>query len=189
MQRIPVSVQYRHIHLSAEDMTELFGSGYDLTPVKELSHKGQLVYKETVTVLGKNGSIESVRILGPARKETQIEISVTDAVALGINAPIRVSGDASFAAWCTVRGPQGEKNIRRVIIPARHLHCSQKDAEAFGLSHHDRVALRPIGDHGRIISEVTVRVHPTYALEFHLSADEAAEFWLQSGDLVQIASV
>lgn len=182
---IPVVVQHRHVHLSEADFRVLFGEER-MEALLPLSHKGQFVSRNTVTVRGKNGHLEEVRILGPFRQETQVELSASEAFALGINAPVRISGDLAHSGTCTLIGPKGQIDASNVaIVPARHLHCSPQDAGRLGVAHHDTIRLSIKGQSGSI-EHVTVRVHPTFSLEFHLSTDEAAEFWLQTGDTVTV---
>lgn len=185
--RYQVVVQPRHVHLSQVDHDLLFGSETKLTPMRSIGHLGQDVYQETVTLVGKNGIIESVRIIGPIREKTQIELSELDAVAAGIQAPLRLSGDSQNAGFCRLLGPKGECTVENVIIPARHLHLPDQLARRHGLRQHQRVRLIPCGHPGQSIKEVVVRVHPTFSPEFHLTSDEAATFWLQTGDQIIIA--
>ncbi len=183
--KIPVVIQHRHVHLSEQDAAALFGDGYEFTSVGGIGHRGQYVYKETVTIVGKNGHFEHVRVLGPHREQTQVELSASDAHAIGINAPVRLSGDLSRSGSCTIRGVSGElKGTYTTIIPARHLHCGQTHAKELGLTHDDVVHLAPHTRPETRIEHVTVRVHPTFSTELHITSDEAAEFWLQGGDHV-----
>jgi putative phosphotransacetylase len=182
--KIPVAVLPRHVHLSQADLSALFGAGAKLTPSRELSHRGQVVYRETVTLVGKNGTMEKVRILGPHREGTQVEISVSEAAALGINAPVRLSGDAKRAGSGELIGPKGKVKVSSVIIPSRHLHCDEVGARELGVKHHDLITLVSLKDATCRLEQVMVRVHPTFANELHLNPDEAAEYWLADGDLV-----
>ncbi len=184
---IPVHVQYRHVHLSQTDAEVLFGSE-KLTKQSELGHQYQHVCDQTVTITGINDvSLEQVRVFGPTRDATQIELSPTEAFALGIDAPVRVSGDNLRSGPCKLSGPNGEIHLKSgVIIPARHLHLSDRDASTLGLSHHQVVTLAPVGRPETKIEFVSVRIHPTFTLSFHLTYDEASEFWLQTGDDVVI---
>jgi len=183
--QIPTVVQHRHVHLSRADQDALFGAGVELTPMRTIGQRGQIVYEETVTVVGKHGAIEHVRIIGPARERTQLEVSATEAFALGINAPLRVSGDLGRSAPCRLRGPAGEVRLSSgTIIPARHLHCDDATAQHLGVAHQQVVTVTIPGRDGWRIEHVTVRVHPTYRLEFHITTDEAAQWWLDSGDAV-----
>lgn len=184
---VPVHVQYRHAHLSASDAQALFGS-QKLTKLSELPHRGQFVCDQTVTLVGPNGvQIERVRVLGPSRDATQVELSPTEAFALGLDVPVRLSGDLSRTAGCTLVGPEGSVSLKSgVIIPARHLHCGEREAAKLGLAHHQLVTVAPVGRPETAIELVTVRIHPTFALALHLSYDEASEFWLETGDHVVI---
>ncbi len=182
---IPVHVQYRHVHLSHADREVLFGSE-KLTKRSELAHRGQFSTDQTVRVVGPNGvELEAVRVLGPEREETQVELSPTEAFALGIDAPVRLSGDLSRTGSCELIGSNGKATVRYgVIIPARHLHCNERDAAKLGVEHHQLVTLAPVGHPETAIELVSVRVHPTFALSLHLSHDEASEFWVETGDEV-----
>ncbi|NBS41067.1 propanediol utilization protein [bacterium] len=185
--QILVNVQHRHVHLSPVHTEALFGAA-KCTKMAELAHRGQFACDETVTVVGPNGvSLERVRVLGPTRDETQVELSPTEAYALGLDAPVRLSGDLSRTGSCTLVGPSGSVEIQTgLIIPARHLHVSDRDAARLGLSHHGLVSVAPVGRPDAKIELVSVRVHPTFALELHLTYDEASEFWVQTGDRVTI---
>ena len=183
---IPVEVIYRHVHLSKKDKDDLFGTDVSLTPIKQLGHRGQVIYKETITIIGKGAKLEHVRIFGPERKKTQISLSALDAFVLGINAPVRASGDLHRAGTCILQGPAGKKEIKQsVIIPIRHIHSNEKQARDLGLNHGDVVSLR-ISGRDQIIEQVFVRVHPTFHLELNISPDEAAEFWITNNDTVNI---
>jgi len=184
---ISTHVQYRHVHLSASDTETLFGSTL-LKKRSELPHRGQYACEQTVNVVGKNGiQIERVRVLGPSRDATQVELSPTESFALGIDAPVRLSGDVNRTAGCTLVGPLGNVVLKSgVIIPARHLHCNERDAARLNLNHHQLVTIAPIGRPDVRVELVSVRIHPTFALELHLTYDEASEFWIETGDLVAI---
>lgn len=183
MESIPVVVQYRHLHLSETDWKALFGDA-EMAHAQDLGHRGQMVCQQTVSIVAEKGRLDDVRVLGPVRSETQLELSPTDAYALGVNAPLRVSGDLIRSGSCTIIGPEGEVEANSVaILPARHLHCRPQDAERLGVAHHDTISVS-IPERDLTIDHVVVRVHPTFGLEFHLSTDEAAEYWLQSGDHV-----
>jgi len=182
---IPVHVQYRHVHLSVTDRESLFGSE-KLTKRSELAHRGQFVTDQTVRVVGPNGvELEEVRVLGPERDESQLELSPTEAFALGIDAPVRLSGDLSRTGSCELIGSKGKVTVKSgVIIPARHLHCNEREAARLGVEHHQLVTLAPVGHPETTIELVSVRVHPTFALSLHISHDEASEFWVETGDEV-----
>lgn|SRR3989338_10962882 len=184
--RIPVVVQYRHVHLSVQGYKTLFGEE-EPTILRPLSHHEQVVLQATVTIETAAGILHRVRVLGPVREETQVELSATDAVALNLRVPLRVSGDTQNAASCTLRGPKGSMRAKRcVIIPARHLHLNPEMAKKLKLSHGQIVSVRVQEDISRTIDHVTVRVHPTFVTEFHLTTDEAAELWLENGNFVEV---
>lgn len=172
---VPIVVQYRHVHLSNADREVLFGKS--LARVASLSHKEEFLAEEQVDVIGKHGVIEHVAVLGPERTETQVELAASEAFALGIDAPIRVSGDLGRTPGCRLKGPNGEVALSRgVILPARHLHLNEATARELGLVHLDLIQMEILGR--APIPHVVVRVHHSYANELHLSVDEAAEWWL-----------
>ncbi|PJA46018.1 phosphate propanoyltransferase [Candidatus Uhrbacteria bacterium CG_4_9_14_3_um_filter_50_9] len=182
---IPVVVQHRHVHLSEVDWQTLFGEELPMS-VRELEHRGQYVSEHCLKIIGETGTFDCVRVLGPYRSSTQVELSASDAFAIGIDAPVRISGDLVRAGTCELKGTVGTvKAVASTIIPARHLHCSTKSADQLKVAHLDVVSLR-IVQTGQIIQNVVVRVHPTFATAFHPSKDEAAEWWLQTGDHVTI---
>ena len=186
MRFIPVVVQHRHVHLSEPDQRALFGS-VNPTALSNLSHKGQVVYQDTISIIGERGTIDNVRVFGPCRDKTQVELSATDAYALGIYAPLRLSGDLQRAGTCTLKGPAGEITPTQcAIIPARHIHCNEVDAKRHGFSHGQVVRVSPVERRGEQIDQVTVRIHPTYQLSFHITSDEAASYWLSDADHVVI---
>jgi len=185
--QIPIIVQHRHIHLSQAEQDALFGAGTSLTILRQVGQRGQVVYKETLSVVGKHGVLEHVRIIGPSRDKTQLELSATDAFSLGVNAPLRVSGDLSRSAPCRLRGPAGEVHVASgAIIPARHIHCDEATASRLGILHQDVVRVVVPGREDDPIEHVTVRIHPTFRLEFHVTTDEAAQWWLETGDTVML---
>lgn len=184
---IPVGVSARHIHLSQEHVELLFGAGYTLTEMKPLSQPGQYAANETVAVVGPKGTFPKVRILGPARKATQLEVSRTDAFALGVNPPVRESGNIAGSAGITIQGPVGELTIEEgVIVAARHIHFHTSDAERFGIADKDRLRVRVGGDRGVIFEQVIARVSSDYALDMHIDTDEANAAGIRNGDLAEI---
>jgi len=185
---IIAGVSNRHVHLSREDLDLLFGKGYTLTPTKDLGQPGQFACKEMVTIVGPKGSIENVRILGPERKDTQIEISLTDAFKLGIMPPVRDSGDIEGTPGITIIGPNGKlEKEKGVIIAKRHVHMRPSDAEKFGVKDKDIVkVIVENGDRKLIFDDVLIRVSEKFALEFHVDTDEANAALLKTGDVVYI---
>jgi len=172
--QIPVAVSARHVHLSQETVEALFGPGYQLTVKKPLSQPGQFACNETVTLMGPKRSLENVRVLGPARALNQVEISRTDEFFLGIDAPVRASGDVANTPGIRLVGPAGTAELRQGVICAwRHIHMTPADAEFFGV--HDRdvveVAVRS-EDRSLTFGDVLIRVSRDYALEMHIDTDE-----------------
>jgi putative phosphotransacetylase len=184
---VPVGVSARHIHLSQEHVELLFGAGYALTEMKPLSQPGQYAANETVAVVGPKGTFPKVRILGPARKATQLEVSRTDSFALGVNPPVRESGNIAGSAGVTIQGPAGEVTIEEgVIVAARHIHFHTSDAERFGIADKDRLRVRVGGDRGIVFEQVIARVSPDYALDMHIDTDEANAAGIKNGDIAEI---
>lgn len=184
--KIPLGISNRHVHISAVDLATMFGQGAKLYKLRDLSQPGQFVSEQTVTLVGPKGAIEKVRILGPLRSRTQVEISVSDCFRLGVRAPIRDSGDLQGSAKITLVGPVGSVTLEGAIIAARHIHMHPGDAGAFGVRDGDRVNVRCSGPRGITFSEVLVRVHENYRLEMHLDVDEANAASLANGDMLEI---
>lgn len=180
---IPVSVSARHIHLTQADVEALFGAGYQLTKKKTLMG-GQYACCETATLVSpKMKLIENVRILGPVRKASQVEISATDAVKLGLAAPLRESGDTAGSAPLTLLGPKGTVTLHEgCIVAARHIHMSPTDARRFGVKDGDFVATRFGGDRPAVYEAVKIRVDPSFTLEMHIDTDEANAAQIKTGD-------
>lgn len=184
---IPVGVSNRHIHLSAEHVETLFGKGTTLTKDKDLKQVGEFAAKETVTLVGPKGVIPKVRILGPVRKSTQMEISRTDGFTLGIAPPVRDSGKTQGSPGIVVVGPKGVATLDNgVICAARHIHMSDIDAQMFHVADGDRVTVKVAGLRGGTLANVLVRVHPEFRLEFHIDTDEANAVELKNGDFVSL---
>lgn len=182
---IPVGVSSRHIHLSSNDVRTLFGENYELEKLKYLSQPGQFAAKETVTVIGMKNSISKVRVLGPVRKESQLEISQTDAFSLGIKPPLRESGDLDKSASVFIIGPKGALYLdEKVIIAKRHIHMTPEDAMEFSVRDGESVSVTTLEERALTFNDVTVRVSPNYALELHLDTDEANASGLRQGDSV-----
>lgn len=185
--KIPLGISNRHVHISAEDLATLFGEKAQLTKQRDLSQPGQFVCTETVTLVGPKGVIEKVRVLGPLRKRTQVEVSISDCFKLGIKAPIRDSGDLEGSAAITIVGPVGSVTLKEgAIIAARHIHMSPTDAEFFKVQNGDRVNVKCSGPRGIVFSEVLARVDANFKLEMHLDIDEANAASLKNGDLLEI---
>ncbi|KLO21034.1 propanediol utilization phosphotransacylase [Marinitoga sp. 1197] len=185
---IIVGVSNRHVHLSKEDLEVLFGEGYELHPIKDLKQPGQYAAEEVVTLVGPKGKIERVRVLGPVRKETQIEISQTDAFKLGVKPPVRDSGDLDGTPGIKIIGPKGEVETKKgLILAKRHIHMLPEDAEKYNVKDKDLVYVAiEKGDRKLIFGDVLIRVSPKYALEFHVDTDEANAALIKTGDEVFI---
>ncbi|WP_367932951.1 phosphate propanoyltransferase [Enterocloster citroniae] len=185
--RIPVGISNRHVHLSREDLSDLFGAGYELTKMKDLSQPGQYACKETVTICGPKGAIEKVRILGPVRPRTQVEILSGDSFKLGIKAPARLSGDLDKTPGITIIGPRGSVQTKEGLMAAqRHIHMLPQDAARFGVHDGQNVSLEIDGIRGGILRNTIVRVTGQSGLECHIDTEEANALGLDSSSTVKI---
>lgn len=185
--KIPVGVSNRHVHLSQEDLDILFGPGYELTNMKDLSQPLQYACRETVTVCGPRGAIEKVRILGPVRKKTQVEILAADCFKLGKTSKPKLSGDLSGTPGITLVGPKGSVQTKEgLIIAQRHIHMSPGDAVKFGVHDGQTVSIQTEGIRGGVFHHVSVRVTDTSALECHLDTEEANAMGLGGSSSVTI---
>ena len=174
--QVVVEISARHVHVSKADLETLFGKDYELTVKKELSQPGQYACEERVRVVGTKGEFPAVSILGPCRNATQVELSLTDARSIGVDAPVRESGDIDGSGTCKLVGPCGEVEIACGVIAAkRHIHATTKDAEEFGLENGQIVSVQIPSANGRnlIFGDVVVRVSDSYALAMHIDTDEA----------------
>ena len=185
--QVPVGVSNRHIHLSQKDVETLFGPGHQLTKKKELMG-GQYACEECCTIVGlKLRAIENVRVLGPARKATQVEISYTDARKLGINVPVRESGDIAGSAPIAIVGPKGAVYCKEgCIVAARHIHMAPADAARAGVNDGDYVSVKMDNERGTTFDQVKIRVDESFTLEMHIDTDEANASDIKSGDKVTI---
>jgi len=185
--KVPVGISNRHIHLSKQDLETLFGEGYQLTIRNDLSQTGQYAAEETLTIEGPKAPLLNVRILGPTRKETQVEISRTDSFALGVKPPVRDSGHLKDTPGITLVGPQGKIELQRgVIIAQRHIHMTEAEAEQFGVKDKDLVSVRVGGERGVVFHNVLIRVRDDFVLEMHIDTDEANAAILSNGQLVEV---
>ena len=173
--KVLVETSARHVHLSAEDLEVLFGKGAELTVKKMLSQPGQFACEERVTVVGPKKELAGVSILGPCRKATQVELSLTDARSIGVKAPIRESGDVADSGACKLIGPAGEVELTEGVIAAkRHIHMTTADAEKYGITDCQIVKVKiPTEGRALIFDDVVARVSDSYALAMHLDTDEA----------------
>ncbi|MCI9352469.1 MAG: phosphate propanoyltransferase [Lawsonibacter sp.] len=186
---VPAGVSARHVHLSQADLDCLFGPGHSLHPCKALSQPGQFAAQERVTVAGPRGELAGVRVLGPVRGKTQVEVAFSEVKRLGIPGQVRMSGDVDGTPGCTLKGPAGQLTIPQgVIVPARHLHLSPLQAACFGLKDGQPVSLRMGGQRAGLLEQVICRVGEGHDLEVHLDTDEANALCVTDGDLLELVS-
>jgi len=184
---IPVGVSARHVHLSREHLDALFGAGYELTKKKDLSQPGQYASDETVDIITTKGAFTRVRILGPVRKATQIELALSDTLKLGITPPIRDSGNVAGSPGVVLVGPNGTITLDEgAIVALRHIHMTPADAERFGVKDKDMVQVECPGERAMTMGQVLVRVSDQYALEMHVDTDEGNAACLKTGQKVRI---
>lgn len=187
MKQVPVGVSARHIHVSQEDLEVLFGQGYELKVMKDLSQPGQFAAEEVVSVQGPKGRMDKIRILGPVRKNTQLEISRTDSFALGVKAPVRESGKTEGTPGITVIGPAGQIDIEvGVIVAARHIHFHTDDAAKWGIQDKQLLKVKMNGERPLIFEDVVARVSDSFALDMHIDTDEANAAGVKNGDTAEI---
>lgn len=187
MERLFVELEAsaRHVHLTKSDAQSLFGRR--LTPKRDLSQPGQYLCEERVAIIGPKGTLERVAVLGPEREESQVEISLTDARILGVEAPVRLSGDIQGTPGIRLRGERGEVTLRRGLIAAqRHIHMTPRAAELQGVKHGDMVRLQCMTARPLILEDVAVRVNEKFATYAHLDFDEANACGFRPGDLGRI---
>lgn len=184
---VPIGVSARHVHLTQEHVEVLFGPGYQLTKKKELMG-GQFASNEVVTLVGvKLRAIENVRILGPVRSKSQVEISATDSVKLGVKAPIRESGNVEGSSPIAIVGPKGALYLKEgCIIAKRHIHMAPEDAQAAGVHDGQTVSVKADNERGTIFNHVQIRVDDSFTLEMHIDTDEANAARIATGDTVRI---
>lgn len=184
---IPVGISNRHVHLSQQDVEALFGKGYSLTPLKPLRQPGQFAAAECVTVIGPKGSLTNVRVLGPTRPVTQLEVSRADCFALGVKAPVRESGQLDETGNALLMGPKGYVDLNsQVICALRHIHMSPQDAHQLKVTHGQKVSIRSNGKRQLTFDEVVVRVRDDFILELHIDTEEANAAGLKNGDRVTL---
>ena len=184
---IPVGISNRHIHLSHSAVNKLFGSNYQLTKLKDLSQPGQYACKECVTICGPKGVIVKVRILGPVRSETQVEILQSDTFKLGVKGTLRLSGDLANTPGITLIGPEGSYEISQgVIVAKRHIHMLPQDAERFEVSDGQMVTIDFAGDRGGSLNNVVIRATANSGLECHIDTEEANALGVTPGKTIKI---
>ncbi|CDC62679.1 phosphate propanoyltransferase [Clostridium sp. CAG:448] len=187
--KIPVGISNRHIHLTKEDLETLFGPGYELTPIKDLSQPGQYACKEQLTLIGPSmRPIEGVRVLGPLRKRSQVEISVTDSYVLKVKPPVRESGDLDGSAPITIVGPKGILQLKEgCIIANRHIHMSPADAAKFGVHDGEYINVDAFSGTKRTRwYDVQIRVSNQFRLEMHIDTDDANAVGFKNGSTVTV---
>jgi len=185
--KVGVGVSNKHMHLTEEDLETLFGPGAKLTPYKELVQPGQFATVEKVDITGPKATFYGVRIIGPTRPRTQVEISMTDARALGIDAPVRESGMLDGTPGVKLTGPAGEVELTEgVIIALRHIHLSPSEAEEAGLKDKDLVDVQTFGTRPLIFQDVLIRSGEAHLNEFHADTDEANAAGITNGQEVEI---
>ncbi|HLT00372.1 MAG TPA: phosphate propanoyltransferase [Acholeplasma sp.] len=188
MRKIPVGISGRHVHVTKEHLEILFGEGYELKVFKPLSQPGQYAAEEKVTVVSPNGlALEGVRILGPVRPASQVEISQSDAIRYKFTAPVRSSGDVKGSGACKLVGPKGEVELSEgVIIADRHIHFSLEEAKEFGVVDKQVVSIKIDGVKAGILDNILCRVNANFRLDCHLDTDDGAAFMLKNGDTVTL---
>ena len=185
--KIPIETSARHIHVSREDFEILFGQDAELHYVKELSQPGQYLCQERLTVRGPSGQFENMAILGPFRKETQVEVSLTDTRKLGVPGVIRQSGDTEGTPGCTLIGPLGKLDIPKgVIVAKRHIHMTPDDAERLGIKDNDEVDVEIETAKPTRYYNVQVRVRSDFDTEMHIDTDDANASGIKNGDKIRI---
>ena len=184
---IEVEASGRHVHLSKKDLNTLFGEGYQLTKAKDLSQPGQFACNERVTISGPKGAIKNVIILGPERKDTQVEVSLTDALALGIKPPIRLSGDVEDSPGVVIINGDRKVEINQgIIVAKRHIHMLPEDAQRFGVEDKEVVKIKVFGLRPLIFDDVVVRVNKNFRTFVHIDYDEANACGFKKGTFALI---
>ena len=181
--RVPIGISVRHVHLTKEHLELLFGKDYNLEILKELSQVGEYASVETISIKGPKGTIDRVRVLGPTRNYTQVEVSKTDAYKLGLNPPVRESGDIKDSSPIILVGPSGEIELSEgCIIATRHIHITPNEVKKMGLENVTKVSLLVGGIKGGIMHNVSLKVAEAHTLECHLDTDDGNAFLINQGD-------
>jgi propanediol utilization protein len=184
---ITLEASGRHVHLSQDDIDELFGKGYSLTPKRELSQPGQFLAEEQVKLIGKKGIIEKTAILGPARSHSQVELSKTDSIKLGIDAPLRFSGNIKDSASVFIASSENVIKLEEgVIIAKRHIHMTPEDAEKLAVEDGDIVSVEALTERPVVFKDVLIRVNEDYSLNMHIDYDEANACLFSKGDKAKL---
>lgn len=185
--KISIGVSNRHVHLTKEHLNILFGEGYELQKRNDLTQPGQYAANELVTIKTDKSQIENVRVLGPVRPYSQVEISKTDAYKLGLNPPVRNSGELEESSPITIIGPNGEVNLEEgCIIAARHIHLTKEHLKTYGLEGKEKVSVKISGEKGGILANVALKVSEEAFFELHLDTDDANAHLIKNGDIGEI---
>ena len=185
--KVEVGISNKHVHLSEADLAALFGAGHKLTVKKELKQPGQFAAEEVVDVAGPKGTLKGIRVLGPARKESQVELAVTDARSIGLSLPVRESGVLDGSPGVKLIGPAGEVNLAKgAIIALRHIHLSPVQAKEAGVKDKDWVKVRAAGSRPLVFENVLIRSGDPHLNEMHVDTDEGNAAGLKNGDMVEI---
>ncbi len=184
---VPIGISARHVHLTEEHIRILFGSDYELTQFKALSQPGQFAANEKVEVIGPKGSVKNVRVLGPMRTQSQVELALSDTRSLGISAVVRSSGDLAGTPPVVLKTERGEVRLNQgVIVPERHIHMTPRDAEKFQVSDGQSVGIEITGPKGGIMQNVIIRVSSSYVLDCHIDTDDANAFQISQGQMAKL---
>jgi putative phosphotransacetylase len=185
--KVVTGISNKHVHLSAEHIEALFGAGYQLTPIKDLKQPGQFASDEKVDIVGPKGTLKGIRILGPARPETQVELAMTDARTIGLAAPIRESGKLDGTPGVKLVGPAGEVELDHgAIIALRHVHLSPAQAEEAGVVDQQLVDVKTFGTRPLVFEDVVIRSGPKHEREFHVDTDEGNAAGIGSDEYVEL---
>lgn len=186
--KVTVGISARHVHVTQEHLDILYGAGYALTNKKDLAQPGQFASNETIDVVTEKSAFKNVRILGPIRSKSQVEVSMSDAMKLGLkNIPVRDSGDLAGTPGAKLVGPKGEVELTEgVIVAGRHIHMNPVEAAEFGVKDKDLVKVRCGGERGLVFENVLIRVNKDYALEMHVDTDEGNAALCKNGDQLEV---
>ena len=185
--KVKIGISNKHLHLSEEHIVALFGEGYELTPIKDLVQPGQYAADEKVDLVGPKGTLKGIRILGPARPETQVELAMTDTRTIGLAVPVRESGKLEGTPGMKLVGPKGEVDLDHgVIVALRHIHLSPAQAEDAGVKDQDLVDVKTFGTRPLIFQDVVIRSGPAHEREFHVDTDEANAAGLANDEEIEI---
>ena len=185
--KVEVGISNKHLHLCDADLATLFGAGHKLTVKKELKQPGQFAAEELVDIIGPKGTLKGVRVLGPPRKESQVELAATDARGIGVDLPVRESGVLDGSPGIKLKGPAGEVELKKgAIIALRHIHLSATEAASAGVKDKDWVTVKTFGTRPLIFEDVLIRSGDAHLSEMHVDTDEANAAGIKNGDLVEI---